>query len=503
MAVSEPMDPVDTTWLRMERPSNRMQIVGVLILAPPVDIARLEETVARRLLRFRRFRQRVEDGLNGPSWVDDPHFDIAHHIKRTRLPGKAGKSELEALVGELASRPLDPEHPLWQFHIVEDYDGGAAVIPRLHHAIADGVALIGVMLSLTDDAPDAPPEKHARPRLPGADTDLGLPFAAILDLAGRAVGTGARLSGQVARRLVDLLTHPGRAADYLRDGAGVAGELAYLLLMPDDTPTRLKGTPLGDKRVAWTDPMALPEVKAISRAFGCSVNDMLLAAVAGALNAYLKEKGDRTEGVEVRALVPINLRPPGSAVELGNRFGVLALELPVGFKSPLDRLFEVRRRMNELKKSYEPAVTLGLLAALGYAPKLVQERVFDLLLSRATAVLTNVPGPQHPLYLAGAEMTQVIFWVPQAHDIGIGISILSFNGQVQFGLIADAALVPDPQAIVARCKAEFEQLLYFLLLQPWGESPREPAGPARRRAARKPRGAAPARRPKKRGRARH
>ena len=264
----------------------------------------------------------------------------------------------------------------------------------------------------------------------------------------------------------------------------MAAELAYLLLMPSDTPTRFKGAPLGDKRIAWADPIPLPEVKAVSRAFGCSVNDMLLAAVAGALKGYLQEKGDRTSGVELRALVPVNLRPPGSGEALGNRFGIVAVELPVGFASPLGRLYEVRRRMEALKTSYEPSVTLGPFAGLGYAPQFVQDKLFGLLLSRATAVMANVPGPQQPLYLAGSEVKQVMFWVPQSGNIGMGVSILSFNGKVHFGLITDAALVPDPGAIIARFAPEFERLLCFALMEDWGESSAPDA--AREAAASRP-----------------
>ena len=165
--------------------------------------------------------------------------------------------------------------------------------------------------------------------------------------------------------------------------------------MPTDSPTRFKGKPNGAKRVAWCEPLKLPEVKAVSRALGCSINDMLLSCVAGAMRSYLKEKGDRTDGVEVRALVPIDLRQPGDA-ELGNRFGILAVLLPVGIEHPLERLMTVRQRMLELKTSYEPATTLGLFAALGYLPKIVQDQLFNILLSRATAVMTNVPGPPSP-----------------------------------------------------------------------------------------------------------
>jgi diacylglycerol O-acyltransferase / wax synthase len=474
---SQRMDPVDVTWWRMDRPANLMTIIGVLMLAGPVDVARLERTLAKRLLAFPRFRQRIEPSATGAWWSHDANFDISHHIKHARLPGAGSKAELEGFVADLASQPLDPAHPLWQFHIVEDYAGGAAVVARIHHAIADGIALIRVVLSLTDDKPEAPAESRESPR-PSEHSGAAIsnPLQAILGLTSAAagiVGTGLNLSTEALQTALGLATHPVKAAETLREGTGIAAELAYLLLMPNDSLTRFKGKPSGEKRVAWTDPIALPEVKAVSHVLGCSVNDMLLAAVAGALNGYLQDKGDPTEGVEVRALVPIDLRPHGTEAELGNRFGVLALELPVGIASPLARLHEVHRRMEALKQSKEPMVTLGLLSALGNAPQAVQDRTLDLLLSRATAVITNVPGPQQPLYLAGSELKQIMFWVPRPHDLGMGVSILSFNGQVHFGLITDVAMVPDPHAIVARLKPEFEQLLYFVMMQPWEQSASE------------------------------
>jgi WS/DGAT/MGAT family acyltransferase len=217
--------------------------------------------------------------------------------------------------------------------------------------------------------------------------------------------------------------------------------------------------------VAWSEPLKLSDVKAICHALGCSVNDVLLASVASALRAYLASKGDATQGVDVRALVPVNLRPAAMMNgELGNHFGVFALTLPVGEADPLVRVREVRQRMLELKNGKEAAVTLGLQAGLGYAPRLVQDQVFDMLLSRATAVMTNVPGPQWELTLAGSGVKQVIFWVPQSGPIGMGVSILTYNGQVQFGLITDAALVPDPEQVVRRFGSEFEKLLLHVLM---------------------------------------
>ncbi len=473
---SERMSPVDNTWLRMDRSVNRMVIVGVMMLAPPIDLERLERTLLARLLSYPRFRQRVEDRTTGPWWVDDSHFDISRHIKRVRLPGKGGKGELQTFVAELASQPLDLSHPLWQFHIIEDYEKGAALVARFHHAVADGMALVAVMLALTDEEPDAPLHRWGS----GQAIDSDERGHSLLAPVSQAVDQGIQMSAGLGRLAMKYLASPGKAANLLRGGAGVASELAWLLLMPKDSQTRFKGRPSGNKRVAWTDPLALPEVKAVGRALDSSVNDMMLASVAGALRGYLESKGDVTAGVEVRALVPLNLRPKGTERDLGNYFGIVAVELPVGIEDPIERLYEVRRRMIALKDSYEAPVTLGLFAALGYAPKLAQDQLFDLLLSRATAVMTNVPGPQHPLYLAGSLLEQVMFWVPQSGDLGMGVSILSFGGKVQFGLITDVALVPDPESIVSRFRPEFEQLLYFALMAPWGDDgapPKKPAPP--------------------------
>jgi len=471
MSRRERMAPVDTTWLRMDRPTNLMVVVGIIVLRGPVDIARLERTLWGRLTAFSRFRQRAETDVTGAWWCDDPQLDIAHHIKRVRLPAPGDQAALEHFVAGLATIPLDRRHPLWQMHIVEDYRDGAAVVVRIHHAIGDGSALVNVFLSLTDARADAPADAPATPRHHPPQDGIAASIEALLSPIADTIARGVRLPGAAWRESLAIAADPMKLVGYVRDGAGVAVELASLAAMPNDSKTRFKGKPLGDKRVAWADPIALPEVKAVSHTLGCSVNDVLLAAVAGALHGYLAEKGDRTEGIELRALVPINLREPGKEKDLGNCFGIVAVELPIGIGNPLAMLNEIHRRMEALKRSYEPAVTLGLLEALGYAPKRAQEEVFNILLGRATAVMTNVPGPQHPLYLAGSRVKQWIFWVPQAGDIGMGVSILSFDGHVQFGIMTDAALVPDPQTIVGRFRPEFEKLLYLMLMGPWGDAP--------------------------------
>ncbi|HTZ72041.1 MAG TPA: wax ester/triacylglycerol synthase family O-acyltransferase [Acetobacteraceae bacterium] len=458
MPRAEKMAAVDTTWLRMDQPTNRMVIVGVLLLGGPVDLDRVERQVGERLLRYPRFRQYVEQSSGGPWWCEDPHFDLARHIKRTRLPSPGGKAQLEAFVADLVSIPLDSAHPLWQFHLVEDYEGGAALVTRIHHAIADGIALIGVLLTLTDDGPSPVQTPHRN--------DAGL--RAVVEPLLDAIEQGARITGS----LLNAASSPTRLLGLAREGSGIATELAWLLAMPTDSQTRFKGALSGDKRVAWSEALSLKDVKAIGHALHCSVNDVLLASVAGALRAYLLSKGDDADGVEVRALIPVNMRPADAlSGALGNHFGVLGLSLPVGEADGLARVREVRRRMDELKTSKEAATTLGLMAGLGYAPRVVQDQLFDLLLSRASAVMTNVPGPQWEMRIADAPIRQAIFWVPQAGPVGMGVSILTYNGQVQFGLITDAALVPDPQHIVDRFGAEFEKLLLHVLMSPWDGQP--------------------------------
>lgn len=188
------------------------------------------------------------------------------------------------------------------------------------------------------------------------------------------------------------------------------------------------------------------------------MNDLLLSALAGALRTYLAELGDSVDTLELRVLVPVNLRETGDETQLGNRFGMVTLLLPVGMENPLERVFEVKQRMAALKGSYQPAVTLGLLSALGLAPKRVQEQVLDMLAAKVTAVMTNVPGPPQHLYLAGARLAQQMFWVPQTGDIDVGVSILSYAGSVQFGIITDKHLVPDPEHIVRHVAPELKKL---------------------------------------------
>ena len=462
----ESMSSVDIAWLRMDRPTNLMMISGVLLLRERVGLAAFRRTIASRFLRFERFRQRPVPTLTGFEWQTDAGFDLAHHVRRAALGRRAGDAELESFVSKLVSTALPADRPLWQFNLVARYKGGSAVVLRIHHCYADGIALIQVLLSLTDAEPcgaTSPQPAARRKRGNGEDDPLAqliAPLAGALDAATKAGST-------LLDRTAALLRDPARAVALAGQGGAFTAELARLALMGEDSPTRFKGKPGRNKRVAWAEPIALEEVKAIGKALGASINDVLLACVAGALRAYLVRRGDPVDGVVIRALVPVNLRPPSDAPRLGNKFGLVFLDLPIGIANPVERLYAVRENMRALKGSYQPVIALGILAVMGAGPHALQEQLLAMLAMNATAVMTNVPGPREPLYLAGARLDRLLFWVPQSGDIGMGVSIMTYAGEVQFGLITDRSLCPDPQRVIQSFAPEFEKLALVTLMSPW------------------------------------
>jgi WS/DGAT/MGAT family acyltransferase len=440
---------VDTAWLRMEDPTNLMMITGVLTFGTPLDFERLRFTLQAGLGQIRRLRQRVVHPAvprAGFYWEDDPTFDLNYHLQRASLPAHAGDGEqaaLRELASLLASTPLDLNRPLWQFHLVAGYRGGAALICRLHHAIGDGMALVHVLLSLTDAEPDAawPLIRPRRQKRPPAFYDAFL-------------GNARQVAGATAGQVRALQADPSRLVDGARLGGQVAGTAARLVLMSHDPPTPLRG-PLGvAKRVAWSEAIELDRIKALGRAVGATVNDVLLAALSGALHNYLATRCDLDPELDLRAVVPVNLRRPGTEAELGNKFGIIFLSLPVGLADPDARLAEVKKRMDALKSSLQAPVTFGILGLLGIVPLEVEEWAVEFFGARATLVATNVVGPQQKLYLAGAPLESLMFWVPQSGRLGLGASIQSYAGRVWIGFISDAGLIPNPQAIIDGFQAD-------------------------------------------------
>jgi WS/DGAT/MGAT family acyltransferase len=393
-------------------------------------------------------------------WEDDPNFDLNAHMHRVALPSPGDQEALQDLINDLMSAPLDFSKPLWHAHLVENYDGGCALVMRLHHCIADGVALMRVLLNFTDETPEeegSTAEEEAEEERPkSAKGKSGLPLPGPVKAA---VNTTQKLAGTIVHEGMETLFNPSRAVGAAKLGANSSVALGHLLLLPPDPKTPFKG-PLGVRKVcAWSKPISLTDVKAFGRVTGGTVNDVLLTAVSGALGRYLHTRGEPAGGLDFRAVVPVNLRPLDEKPKMGNAFGLVFLSLPVGIADPLDRMFELKKRMDAIKGTPEAIVAFGILAGIGISTSQVQDIVVKIFGMKATAVMTNVPGPREVRYLAGKAIDGLMFWVPQSGKLGLGVSIMSYNNEVLLGVATDAGLVPDPETIITAFHDEFEAMM--------------------------------------------
>jgi len=470
----ETLSAVDAAWLHMEDPTNLMMVTGVMTFDRPLNVDQFYAILKHRFLKYRRFRQRVVEPrlpLGMPHWEDDPHFDLSVHVHHVALPAPGDRIALQQMVSNLMSAPLDYSKPLWQFHLVENYQGGMALIGRLHHALADGMALMQVLLAMTDFSPDAPwptPKPRRQPR-PFSLTDLA--YEKLVKPASSAFTAARQVADRLVQESVETFTHPSHLLELAQQGTDMALATGRLLLLPPDPKTILKGGLGVSKKAAWSEPLPLNDIKAIKNATGATVNDVLVSALAGGLRYYLEQYGEPVDSLNFRAFVPVNIRPLDQLEELGNKFGLVLLSLPIYEEDPFERLMEVRQRMLALKNTPEAVVAFGILGAMGMTPIDVQRVIVQMFAMKATAVMTNVPGPQVPLYLAGAQLTDLMFWVPQSGRMGLGTSILSYNDKVYLGVVTDVGLVPDPERIIEGFHQEYEALMTLVRLPQTLETP--------------------------------
>jgi WS/DGAT/MGAT family acyltransferase len=464
MAGRRPIGAVDTIWLNMDRPNNLMVIDGVMWLDGPLDVERLADVLRRRLVaRFPVFSQRPLmplAGLGVPHWEDDPEFDLDWHLRRVRLREPGDETALQAFVEEQVCRPLDREHPLWEFHLVEDYRGGSAIMSRFHHALADGVALTEVLLSLTDATPDADLEDDDEPsplRVPGQQAPSGL-IAGAGHLVGATTSTALGLASGGLHLLSELphLAQPQTAFDALTL-ALQTGHIADKLVLGHNPQTPLSGTPGIAKRTVWSAPHSLPQVKEIGRQTGATVNDVIVSVVSGALSSYMVEHGG--VAVDVTTMVPVNVRPPGPLPrELGNQFALVMLPLATGLTEPLARLARTKERMDAIKHSPEATITFGLITAIGRTHPELERRLVDFFSAKAIGVTTNVAGPMAGRYIAGARIEGVLGWVPGSGRQTVGVSAFTYAGTLRVGFKVDAEVVADPESLVEAFDDQLDDL---------------------------------------------
>jgi diacylglycerol O-acyltransferase len=440
------MGSVDRAWLRMDDPANLMIVNTLILLAEPLSRTQLRELVHERLAWIRRMRLQVERGRMWDRWAERP-LELDLHLREHLLPNDGDEASLRALVGELISTPLSLTRPLWELHVIQQDGRGSAILARVHHSVGDGLALLLVLLSLTD-----------LERAPAHEN----PLRALFGRRGNVHETVERARSFVHEVMptgMKLMLHEHSPIGLARLSGAVARDLAALLLRRPDSKTVFRGRLDVHKRVAWSRPIPLAELRTCSHRRDSTVNDVLLAATTGGLRRYILARGELPDGVEMRAAVPVNLRGLAELAKLGNRFGLMFLTLPVGIADPSARLTEIHRRMDALKHSVEPLVTWGILELMGRAPKLVERLILDYFAKRVSFVMTNVPGPERRLYLAGREITGLMFWVPQSGRVALGVSMFSYAGMVRLGIACDARLVPDPELLIESFHAELEELL--------------------------------------------
>lgn len=448
MPATHAMGHADAAWLHMDRPTNLMVITSAMWFEEPLDLDALRRVVQERLVdRYPRFSQRVVEGLTGPHWEDVPDFDVAPHIHHLALPAPGDAAVLQQVVADLMAQPLERSRPLWDLYLFDGYGPGCAVVTRMHHAIADGIALSRVMLGLTDEA-----DVRAAAHLAEPETRRSP-----LPLEGTLRET-ARFARGVLHEAAETLLHPAHLADLAREGRDDAAALATFLLSPNERRHALHDALGTTQSASWSRPLSLARIRGIARERHATINDVLVACVAAAVRDELWRRGEQPE--DVHAMVPFNLRPLDEPLprDLGNRFGLVLLALPVGVSDPEERVAEAHRRMVAIKRSRQGAVSYGILGAMGHAPAAVEAVGVDLFSGKATMVLTNVPGPREPVYLAGVRLRGVLGWAPCSGAVGMSVSIFSYDGEVTVGFMVNGRLIDDAAELVAAFERAVDEL---------------------------------------------
>jgi diacylglycerol O-acyltransferase / wax synthase len=448
---------LDSSFLHLERDTAHMHVAGCAVFdGPPPTHEELLEEVEARLHLVPRYRQRlafVPLQQGRPVWVDDPHFKVSFHVRHTALPRPGGEEELKRLAGRVFSQPLDRSRPLWEIWLVEGLaEARFALLSKTHHALVDGVSGVDIATVLFDSSPDpmpvAPPDHEWVPR----------PLPSNAELLADALLERATVPGEIVRGLRATLRGPRTVAGKLGVAVAGLGAMAWSgLQAAPPSPFNVRIGP--HRRFTWVRG-DLAQFKAIKNSLGGTVNDVVLAVVAGGLGSYMRLHGHPTDDVVLRAMVPVSVRADIERGALGNRVAAMWAPLPVGVSDPVARLHTISAAMREVKASSQAVGAEVLTALSGFAPPTImaqaarlqaRQRLFNL-------VVTNVPGPQQPLYVLGRELLALYPMVPLAENTALGIAIMSYNGQLNFGLTADFDALEDVDTLADELHSAVEEL---------------------------------------------
>ncbi len=436
------LTPIDASFLHQEGPHSHMHVGGLTIAeGPPPAMDEFLEQIRERLHLVPRYRHKLASTAldsGRPVWVDDPNFSLEYHVRHTALPTPGTWVQLQSLAARIFSQQLDRSKPLWEMWLIEGLkDDRFALITKTHHSLIDGIAGVDLATVLFDLSREPPPIKHSgRAWQPHSEPGT-------VELVAAGVRGALRTAFALAEGAVDAITHPDHALARAREGAEGIGEIIWAGLNPaPETPLNVH---IGPHRRFLGIGDSLDDFKTVKNAFGGTVNDVVLAVVAGALRSFLISRGGRTEGLELRALVPVSVRTEGEHHQMGNRIVVMRGPLPVYIADPVQRLRFVSHAMDGLKESKQALGAEVIAGAQNFAPPTILAQASRLNFSTRlyNLIVTNVPGPQFPLYVLGREILEAypVAFLPENH--ALAIAIMSYNGQMNFGLLGDFDAVPD------------------------------------------------------------
>jgi diacylglycerol O-acyltransferase / wax synthase len=450
------LSAIDASFLAQEKHSSHMHVGALVIFdGPPPTPEEFYEHLRLRLQLVPRYRQklafpRLEAGR--PFWVDDPNFNLDYHLRHTALPKPGSEEQLRNLVGRIFSQRLDRSKPLWEVWVIHGLeDGRFALISKTHHALVDGVSGVDIATVLFDLSPV--------PEEPEPDDWTPEPEPSEVDLVAEGVRALVKTPFSLAGRALGAVQHPGETVERVREAAEGLGEVVWAGMNPaPDVPLNVEIGP--HRRVRWVQ-SRLADFKEIKNGLGGTVNDAVLTVVAGALRRWLQDRGVRTDGLELRALVPVSIRSQDERGALGNRIAAMRGPLPVYVDDPVERLGVVRESMGQLKESKQALGAEVIAGLTDFAPPTLLAQASRLNFSTRlfNLIVTNVPGPQFPLYLLGREMQEIvpIAFLPENH--ALAVAIMSYNGKVDFGLLADYDAVPDIDAFASHLDESLAELL--------------------------------------------
>ena len=449
---------VDASFLHQEGASSHMHIGGLTLLEGPAPAMEdFLEQIRRRLHLVPRYRHKLAyTALDSgrPVWVDDPNFNLEFHVRHTALPAPGSWEQLRNLTARIFSQALDRSKPLWEMWLIEGFEGGRfALISKTHHSLIDGIAGVDLATVLFDVSPEPQPLRHSgRAWKPHAEPDTG-------ELVAAGLRGAIRAGVEIAGAAFGALTRPERTLERVKEAAEGVGEIVWAGLNP--APSTPLNVPIGPHRRFVGIAADLEDFKLVKNALGGTVNDVVLTVVTGALRAFLLDRGVRTEGMEMRALVPVSVRTVGERHETGNRIAALRGPLPVYVADPLQRLRFVRHAMDGLKESKQALGAEAIAGAQNFAPPTILAQASRLNFSTRlfNLIVTNVPGPQFPLYVLGRRMERVfpVAFLPENH--ALAVAIMSYDGEMNFGLLGDFDALPDLESIGNSIASELATLV--------------------------------------------